>query len=77
MNILAEQMQEVWISCLQCSVSFKESVHINADYMETSICGKCQLLCERCGEKPSTDINLCQSCDIIMQKNQNILKTIL
>jgi len=57
------EMQQVWISCPRCSVSFKIFVLADGDYSETKLCNYCISLCEYCEEKKSsTDNNICESC---------------
>ena len=65
-------MQEVWISCPKCSVSFKELVILNEDYSETELCNYCRSLCEYCEDKKSlVDSNLCGSCQSNLNSNNS------
>ena len=74
MDNLVQKMNDVWISCPLCSVSFKQCLLKDDVYLETDLCALCKLLCEKCEEKPSVlNSNLCRNCSMQLNINYEYL----
>ena len=64
---IEDKLEQLWISCPNCSVSFKEVILLNGNYSETKLCNYCKSLCEYCEDKKSLpNSNLCQKCQLII-----------